>query len=132
MTSPSSTSDFQTLKGEKYLSLATFRKSGAEVKTPVWFAQQDGKLYAFTMANSGKVKRLRNFSRSRVAACDVRGNIHGEWIDTETVILTEPDDQEKARLALRRKYRLQMWIADVFGSVTGRRQRRAYLEISAS
>jgi PPOX class probable F420-dependent enzyme len=120
----------QSLSAEKYLSLATFRKSGKEVKTPVWFAEQDGKLYVFTMADSGKVKRLRNSSRSRIAACDMRGNVHGDWVDADTVILDNPADQEKARLALRRKYRLQMLVADVFGFITGRRQRRAYLEIT--
>ena len=115
---------------ERYLSLATRRKSGKMVETPVWFAEQDGRLYVFTMADSGKVKRLRNFSESRIAACDMRGNVHGQWIDAETIILADPADQEKARLALRRKYRFQMWIADIFGAVTGRAKRRAYLEIS--
>ena len=114
---------------EKYLSLATRRKSGKMVETPVWFAEQDGRFYVFTMANSGKVKRLRNFSESRIAACDIRGKVHGDWIDSETTILADPADQEKARLALRRKYRFQMWIADIFGAITGRAKRRAYLEI---
>ena len=82
------------------------------------------------MLNSGKVKRLRNFSRSRIAACDVRGKVHGDWVDTETRILEGDADQEKARLALRRKYKVQMLVADIFGSITGRRKRRAYLEIT--
>jgi len=49
------------------LSLATFRKSGAEVATPVWFAASDGNLYVFTAGDSGKVKRLRHTARARVA-----------------------------------------------------------------
>jgi PPOX class probable F420-dependent enzyme len=120
----------QTLQDENYLSLVTFRKTGKEVATPVWFALEGGKAYAFTMADSGKVKRLRNSGRSRVAACDVRGKVHGEWIDTETIILEAPAEQEKARRALRRKYKLQMAVSDLFGRVTGRIRRRAYLEIS--
>lgn len=118
------------LEGEKYLSLSTYRKSGKEVATPVWFAPDGDKFYVFTMADSGKVKRLRNSPKSRIAACDIRGNVHGEWSDAKTRILEAAAEREKARLALRRKYRLQMWIADVFGSLTGRRKRRAYLEIS--
>ena len=39
------------------VSLSTVRRSGAEVKTPVWFAAADGKLYVFTAGESGKVKR---------------------------------------------------------------------------
>ena len=51
----------------RYMSLATFRKSGAQVATPVWFAPADGKLYVFTAGDSGKVKRLRGSSRARRA-----------------------------------------------------------------
>src|SRR5262245_7588783 len=47
----------------RYMNFATFRKSGAEVKTPVWFAVLDGKVYCYTPNKSGKVKRLRNSSR---------------------------------------------------------------------
>lgn len=121
----------EALQGENYLSLVTWRKSGKEVATPVWFALENGKAYAFTMADSGKVKRLRNSSRSKVAACDIRGRVHGEWIDTETVILADVADQEHARIALRRKYTISMWVSDVFGHISGRIKRRAYLEISA-
>ena len=41
----------------RYMRLATFRRSGAEVATPVWFAAADGRLYVFTAEQSGKVKR---------------------------------------------------------------------------
>lgn len=40
------------LDRHRYLSLATFRRNGAEVKTPVWFAAADGKLYVFTAGES--------------------------------------------------------------------------------
>jgi len=42
------------------ISLATYRRIGAEVQTPVWFTAGDGKLYVLTSRNSGKVKRLRH------------------------------------------------------------------------
>jgi uncharacterized protein len=51
----------------RYMSLATFRKNGAEVATPVWFAEADLKLYVIATDDSGKVKRLRN-SRPRMRA----------------------------------------------------------------
>ena len=50
----------------RYLSLATYRASGAQVATPVWFAEVDGTLYVFTAGDSGKVKRLRRSSRARI------------------------------------------------------------------
>ena len=36
------TTAISTLRGEKYISLATFRKDGREVATPVWFVEGDG------------------------------------------------------------------------------------------
>ena len=50
---------------ERYLSLATWRKSGKEVRTPVWFAQDlsdPKKLWIYTNRNSGKVKRVTSAS----------------------------------------------------------------------
>ena len=61
------------LDEHRYLSLATFRRSGAEVRTPVWFAATGGLLYLFTARDSGKVKRLRYSSRGRVAWIEIQG-----------------------------------------------------------
>ena len=47
-----------------YLSLKTFRKSGASVATPVWFASTGhNQLHVFSAKNAGKIKRIRNFIR---------------------------------------------------------------------
>ena len=50
--------DARDLDRHRYLSLATFRRSGAEVATPVWFATVDGRLYVVTSGDAGKAKRL--------------------------------------------------------------------------
>ena len=64
--------DLAALDRHRYVALATFRRSGAEVRTPVWFAAVDDRLYVFTAGDSGKVKRLRHSPRARVAPSDVR------------------------------------------------------------
>ena len=51
------------LRRGKYISLATFRKNGEAVYTPLWFAEQDGKLYVMTRDDSWKYKRIRNNSQ---------------------------------------------------------------------
>ncbi len=117
------------LDRHRYLSLATFRRSGAEVKTPVWFAAADGKIYVFTAGDSGKVKRLRHSSRARVAPSDMRGHVRGGWSDVTARIVTEPGVIERAHAALRAKYGWQMWIGDLFSRLTGRIRRRAWIEI---
>ncbi len=117
------------LRDQPYLSLATFRSSGKAVETAVWFAAADGKLYVFTAGDSGKVKRLRNSPRSRVAPCDVRGRVHGDWFDAETHIVEDVARVEAAYAALRAKYGLQMRITDLLSRLTGRYTKRAILEI---
>lgn len=117
------------LTDERYLNLATFRRTGAAVETPVWFAALDGKLYVFSAADAGKVKRLRNSPRARVAACDLRGRLRGDWLDASARIVTDSATIERALAALHAKYGLQMRLADFFSRLTGRIDRRAWLEI---
>ena len=117
------------LEGGSYISFATRKKSGAWVATPVWFAPDKGSYYVFSAGDAGKVKRLRNFSESRIAACTLRGTLTGEWRDTRAVLLDKPDEMDTALRALRRKYGWQMLLGDFFSRLTGKMGRRAYIRI---
>jgi len=121
--------DIAALDRHRYMSLATFRRSGAEVRTPVWFAAVDGKIYLFTAGESGKVKRLRHSSRARVTPSDMRGRVRGEWWEVAARLVTEPRVVDRAHTALRAKYGWQMWLADLSSRLTGRMERRAWIEI---
>ncbi len=121
--------DIAALDQHRYMSLATFRRTGTEVRTPVWFAAAAGKLYLFTADESGKVKRLRGSARARIAPSDMRGEIRGVWRDVAARVVTEPGSIERAHAALRAKYGWQMRLADLFSRLTGRIQRRAWIEI---
>ena len=118
-----------SLARNRYLNLATFRRDGAEVKTPVWFAEAEGRLYVFTAGESGKVKRLRNSSRVRIAPCDVRGRVRGAWQDATARVVGDASSIGRARAALRAKYGWQMWLADVFARLGNRIEHRAWIEI---
>jgi PPOX class probable F420-dependent enzyme len=118
------------LATESYISLATFRRNGAAVETPVWFAILDGKLYVVTDGTSAKVKRIRATKRVRLAACSVRGRVSGKWFDGRGRIVSEKKLVERAHDALRQKYGLQMWLLDAGSTLFGRIGRRAYLELS--
>ena len=65
---------------QPYLNLETFRRNGDSMHTPVWFVQDGQKLYIRTMAESGKVKRVRNNPKVNVAVCEVDGRVMGEWV----------------------------------------------------
>src|ERR1700756_4162487 len=92
-----------SLQGRKYLNIETFRKNGQGVRTPVWFAgePEDGmpeKLYVYSTSDSGKAKRIRNNGQLRVAPCDVRGKLLGEWIDAGAEIVTGADAEHGMKL----------------------------------
>ena len=101
-------------EGQKYLNLETFRKSGVGVKTPVWFVEKDGVLYVRTIADSGKVKRIRNNSRVRVVPCKSGGEPLGEGAEARAEMV-DADKAEEINNLLKRKYGLMKSMFDVMG-----------------
>ncbi|HXN21167.1 MAG TPA: PPOX class F420-dependent oxidoreductase [Candidatus Dormibacteraeota bacterium] len=114
--------------GHKYLNLETFRKNGRGVRTPVWFAASgpispehpETFLYVYTTADSGKVKRIRNNPRVRIAPSDARGNVRGEWMDGEARIVDDARESEIAHRLLDAKYWPWKQILGVFGWLRGK------------
>ncbi|MFL3653900.1 MAG: PPOX class F420-dependent oxidoreductase [Halioglobus sp.] len=117
------------IQGGNYISLTTRKRSGEWVATPVWFAPDEGSYYVFSAGDAGKVKRLRNFSDSRIAACTVTGTLTGELHNACAYVLDKPAEEAIALAALRRKYGWQMLLADFFSNLTGKMQRRVYVRI---
>ena len=96
--------DFQALAAAKYVSLESYRKSGAPVRTPVWITADQGKLYCWTLTDTGKVKRIRANSAVRLAKCDARGKLKGEWVAARAKILDSPAALNAQLRRLRAKY----------------------------
>jgi PPOX class probable F420-dependent enzyme len=121
---------FASLQGRKYLNIETFRKSGQGVRTPVWFAGEPDddapeKVYVYSTSDSGKAKRIRNNGRVRVAPCDVRGKVLGEWIDARAEIVTGADAEHGMQL-LNKKYMPWKQLLDFF-SIFSRNKRVVFL-----
>jgi len=76
-----------SLSAGKYMSVATFRKTGEAVATPVWVTRDGDALYVITGAESGKVKRIRNNPKVEIAACDVRGKTTSATVDATVELL---------------------------------------------
>jgi uncharacterized protein len=89
-----------------YVSLTTFRRTGAAVATPVWAAPDGDALIVWTRADSGKVKRLRHTSQVTVAPRDVRGRVQGPAVDGVAEFVAR-NDWPHALAALRRAYGLR-------------------------
>jgi PPOX class probable F420-dependent enzyme len=121
------------LGDERYISLATYRRSGREVRTPVWVARDRDRLYVFSEGKAGKVKRIRANGRVSATGCDVRGRLPEDavWAHGRGRIVgaDELAVWSRAYAALRSKYGWQMKLGDLMSQLSGRYQRRAMLEL---
>jgi uncharacterized protein len=102
----------------KYLSLTTYRRDGSPVSTPVWFVEEDGRLFVVTGADSYKAKRLRRNPACMVAPCSARGVAKGDAIPARVEFLPEPEHGRVDHL-MARKYRVdRVLILPVYRLVT--------------
>lgn len=125
------TSSFGPLAGHRYCQLITFRRNGAAMPTPVWFAVRGDRLYVKTERPSGKLRRIRNDARVEVAPCTVLGRMVGAPVAGRARILG-PDEIDVAERALRARYGLGRRL---FGLVVepifaARGLRPAYVEVT--
>lgn len=114
---------------EKYVSLATFRKNGTEVKTPVWIADASGTPVVYTNGTSWKVRRIRNNGKVRVAPCTARGDLRGDWVDATARVVDDDTGRDRGIDAMVAKYGWQMRLALLLSRVSGRYDERAIIEL---
>lgn len=122
------TTAFSTLQNQEFMNLATYRKSGDAVVTPVWFAQEGDTLYVMTGAEAGKIKRIRNNGRVQVGPSDRGGKPLGPVMWAEARVITGAE-AEKADKLLNKKYGLMKKMFDVAGAFRGGAASRAYLAL---
>jgi PPOX class probable F420-dependent enzyme len=91
---------------KQYLNLETFRRNGESMKTPVWFVQEGESLYVLTMANSGKVKRIRNNDCVNVTPCKMDGTPVGMWVGAKAREVPDAEVSIKVNRLLDKKYGL--------------------------
>jgi len=111
-------SNFDVFQQNRYLNLESFRKNGQGVCTPVWFAGYPVNgapqtLYVYSEADSGKAKRIRRNSQVRIAPCDMRGKLLGDWVQARAEIVTGEEAGRGIRL-LNAKYAPWKWLLDLF------------------
>ena len=104
----------------QYLNLETFRKTGVGVRTPVWFAQDGAApvFYVYSTPDSGKVKRIRNNPKVRIAPCNFRGELRGAWVDGRARIC-EGAEATRGQTLLRHKYGVMKIVGDFFNRLKG-------------
>lgn len=119
----------------KYLNLESFRKTGVGVRTPVWFAQDVCHstpsitvFYVYSAPDAGKLKRIRNNPKVRVAPCTVRGKLTGAWVDARAHVV-EGDRAAHAQDLLRKKYGWLKKSGDFVSRLLGRTQTIISIEV---
>src|ERR1700712_5600811 len=92
---------------EKYVSVTTYRKSGAAVPTATWIVALEGDRLGFwTSSRSGKYKRLRNNPAITVQPSDARGRVKSDSspVAGTAEVVTSGADFDAIQRQVRAKY----------------------------
>lgn len=109
------TTTLDGLAEAKYVLLTTFRRDGRAVPTPVWAVRDGDSLLVWTVADSGKVKRIRRNASVTVAPCTVGGQPLGEAVPGNASLTGPAQRDRRIRTLMGRKYGLLGRIT-MFGS----------------
>lgn len=90
-------------ESHRYVSVETYRRDGRAVRTPVWFVIKGGAMLVVTRDQTGKVKRIKNNAKVRVAPCSIKGAIHGDW-HGGTAAMLDADGTAEATTLRDKKY----------------------------
>jgi len=119
---------------EKYINLATQRKDGTFVNTPVWFTkdEQSNDYFIFSAGEAGKVKRIRNFSSVKVAICNFKGDLRGDWESAQAELIDEEDSITRAYGQFQRKYSVSLKVINFFSRLFGKYKKRQIIKFNLS
>jgi uncharacterized protein len=113
-------------KKNKYISVETFRKSSQGVRTPVWFIESNNEFLFNTEEDSGKVKRIRHNPAVKIAPCNMRGDIKGEFIPGTARFLS-PEESALAKKIYAKKYGFMGRVFESLGN--SRKSERIFLAV---
>ena len=98
--------EFHELANAKYMSIESYRADGTAVRTPVWVTADAGKLHCWSLAKTGKIGRIGNNPNVRLAVCDARGQIRGEWTAATGSVIDDRALEAEVTRRMRAKYGL--------------------------
>lgn len=94
---------YESLQGQPFINLTTYRKNGEPVVTTVWFAHEGDRIVGTTQQQAGKLKRMRGTPRVSIAPSTFDGKVLGEAADGVGRVLPA-EESAAAEAALRGKY----------------------------
>jgi uncharacterized protein len=118
---------------QRFVSLTTFKRSGEGVASPMWIGRDGADLFAWTPADSYKVKRIRNDPRVLLAPSSRFGKVREDVSPVEGTaqVVSDPATVERLERELRRKYGLGYYLVTLIETIAARgRKPRAILRIA--
>jgi PPOX class probable F420-dependent enzyme len=109
-----------SLADEKYVAVATFRKSGEAVSSATWVVPLDGgRLGFWTSSASGKVKRLRNNPHVTLQPSDSRGRVNTDSpsVAATAVLVDAGPDWDEVHRKVKAKYGAMVPISRLFNAI---------------
>jgi len=119
--------NFETLNKQQYINIETFRKNGEGVRTPVWFVREGEAVYVYTIADSGKVKRIRREPHVNIAPCKMDGTPVGDWFPALARELPDEEIGHRVDKLMDKKYGLMKKLFSLSGGT--KKQKHTVLEI---
>ena len=110
---------FEEIDSEKCISLETYKKDNQPIKTPVWFVIKKNIIYVVTRDQTGKIRRLKNNQKVKIATCTFKGKIIGEWMTGTAKILTDKESNEVEKWR-NKKYGFMAKVAKFFSKNKGK------------
>jgi uncharacterized protein len=112
---------------ERFVSVATYRRDGSTVATPVWVVDRGDALLVWTGSSTGKVKRLRRDPRLTLAPCSRRGRVapDAEPVAARATVEDDPAVLADAERLLARKYGVEYRLVTLVERVVGALGRRS-------
>ncbi|QMU53597.1 MAG: PPOX class F420-dependent oxidoreductase [Nitrosopumilus sp.] len=86
------------IKSQKYIPLETYRKNNEAVRMPIWFVIKNGLILIITRDQTGKIKRLRNNQKVKIATCSIRGKTSMSMMPGTAQILTDEETAEAVKI----------------------------------
>ena len=119
----------------RYLALTSYRRDGEPVVTAVWFVTYEGRLWLWTDAASGKVKRIWNSTSCAVAPCTISGRITGAALPGRAWLVPADHCESRVQSMLRAKCPIQKRALDIYSRLRRRgapSPASAYVEIAVT
>src|SRR3954447_14483997 len=81
--------------------LATFRRDGSVLLSPVWHEWRDGGFNVVTRSSDGKVRHLRRDPRANIVVCEHAPPYRGVELRTDARLVTTGVEEATLRIASR-------------------------------